>query len=370
MMEKIAVLCGDGIGCEVTPAARAALAAARPDLVFVEAPIGAAAIGACGEPLPAETLRLCEECDAILAGAVGGPGFDHFPLDRRPEAAKTGLRKHFGLFASMRPVRVFPGLAVRSPLRAAIVAGLDLVIVRELTGGLYFGAKSLRTEGGREIARDEMIYRDVEIERVARFAFTLARLRRKKLTSVDKNTVLVSSQLWRRVVTAVAADFSDVELEHVLVDNATAQLIREPRRFDVIVAENTFGDILSDAAAAVSGAIGIAASGSLGGAPDARSFGLYEPVSGTAPRLAGKGIANPAGAILSAALLLRHSLGDSESAARIERAVAATLAEGPRTYDVDGGPGAPTAEVAAAIVDRIRCDALPDTTVAEGEVFT
>jgi 3-isopropylmalate dehydrogenase len=350
----IAVLAGDGIGHEVTPAAQYVLARVRPDLAFVEAPIGAAAIAAHGEPLPAETLRICEQAAAILAGPVGGPGFEHLAPRDRPEAAKTGLRKHFGLFASMRPARIWAGIESRSPLRPELVEGMDLVCVRELTGGLYFGEKSLAVEDGHETARDVMVYRDFEIERIARFAFTLARQRRKRLTSVDKSNVLVNSQLWRRVVSAVAPDFPDVMLEHVLVDNAAMQLVRDPRHFDVIVAENTFGDILSDVAASVAGSIGMAASGALAGTPGVLGFGLYEPIAGTAPRLTGKGIANPIGAILSAALLLRYSLGDETGAAAIERAVGETLLAGPRTQDLDRAHGASTAAVVAAIVAQLR----------------
>jgi 3-isopropylmalate dehydrogenase len=348
---RIAVLPGDGIGPEVTAAAVRVLDAAHPDLTFVEAPIGAAAIAACGEPMPEQTVRICSESAAILFGAVGGPGHDHLPPDKRPEAAILGLRKHFNLYANVRPARIFDGMASRSPLRAELAEGMDLVFVRELTGGLYFGEKTLVREDGHEVARDVLVYRDFEIERVARFAFALARMRRKRLTSVDKNNVLLSSQLWRRVVIAVAADFPDVTLEHLLVDNAAMQLVRDPRSFDVIVTENMFGDILSDEAAMITGTIGTAASAALSGAPDAGGFGLYEPISGTAPDIAGKGLANPVGAILSAALLARYSLGDEAGATAIERAVADTLVHGPRTRDLDGE--ASTGTVADAIVARI-----------------
>ncbi|HEY5348151.1 MAG TPA: 3-isopropylmalate dehydrogenase [Candidatus Lustribacter sp.] len=352
-MTQIAVLPGDGIGPEVTAAAVRVLAAAHPSLTFVEAPIGANAIATLGEPLPAETVRICAASAAILFGAVGGPGHDHLPPDKRPEAAILGLRKHFNLYANVRPARVFAGMETRSPLRSELVDGMDLVFVRELTGGLYFGEKTLVHEHGREVARDVLVYRDDEIERVARFAFALARMRRKHLTSVDKNNVLVSSQLWRRIVNAIAPEYPDVTLEHMLVDNAAMQLVRDPRAFDVIVTENMFGDILSDEAAMITGTIGTAASAALCGAPDANGFGLYEPISGTAPDIAGKQLANPIGAILSAALLARYSLGDESGAAAIERAVAETLVSGPRTRDLDRDGGASTDAVASAIVERI-----------------
>jgi 3-isopropylmalate dehydrogenase len=353
-MSRIAVLPGDGIGPEVTACARRVLDAAHPGCEFVEAPIGAAAIAACGEPMPAETVRICSESDAMLFGAVGGPGFDHLQPHLRPEAAILGLRKHFGLYANVRPARVFPGMEQRSPLRPELVDGMDLVFVRELTGGLYFGEKSLVVEDGHEVVRDVLIYRDDEIERVVRFAFALARMRRKRLTSVDKNNVLLSSQLWRRIVTKVAPEFSDVTLDHMLVDNAAMQLVRDPRAFDVIVTENMFGDILSDEAAMITGTIGTAASAALGGPPDAGGFGLYEPISGTAPDIAGKGLANPIGAILSAAMLLRYSLGDEAGAAAIERAVATTLAEGPRSRDLDRDAGVSTTAVADAVVAHLQ----------------
>jgi 3-isopropylmalate dehydrogenase len=352
-MTQIAVLPGDGIGPEVTAAALRVLDAAHPGLTFVEAPIGAAAIAATGEPMPAETVRVCSESAAILFGAVGGPGFDHLEPHKRPEAAILGLRKHFGLYANVRPARVFPGMETRSPLRAELVGGMDLVFVRELTGGLYFGEKTLAIEDGHEVVRDVLVYRDDEIERVVRFAFALARMRRRRVTSVDKNNVLLSSQLWRRIVERIAPEFPDVHLDHLLVDNAAMQLVRDPRAFDVIVTENMFGDILSDEAAMITGTIGTAASAALGGLPDAHGFGLYEPISGTAPDIAGKGTANPVGAILSAAMLARFSLGDSAAADAIERAVAHTLAEGPRTRDIDRDAGVSTNAVAEAVLSRL-----------------
>jgi 3-isopropylmalate dehydrogenase len=352
-MTQIAVLPGDGIGPEVTAAAVRVLDAAHPGLTFVEAPIGANAIVTAGEPMPAETVRICSESAAILFGAVGGPGHDHLPPNERPEAAILGLRKHFNLYANVRPARVFAGMETRSPLRSELVDGMDLVFVRELTGGIYFGDKSISHEHGHEVARDVLIYEDDEIERVARFAFQLARMRRKHLTSVDKNNVLISSQLWRRIVIDVAGEFPDVTLEHMLVDNAAMQLVRDPRKFDVIVTENMFGDILSDEAAMITGTIGTASSAALSGAPDAGGFGLYEPISGTAPDIAGKKLANPIGAILSAAMLARYSLGDETAAAAIERAVAGTLASGPRTCDLDPVNGASTDAVADAIVARV-----------------
>ncbi len=352
-MSRIAVLPGDGIGPEVTACAVRVLDAAHPGCTFVEAPIGAAAIEATGEPMPEETVNICASSDAILFGAVGGPGFDHLEPSHRPEAAILGLRKHFNLYANIRPARVFPGMEQRSPLRSELVDGMDLVFVRELTGGLYFGEKSLTHEHGHEVVRDVLIYRDFEIERVVRFAFALARMRRKKLTSVDKNNVLLSSQLWRRIVLKVAPEFPDVTLDHMLVDNAAMQLVRDPRAFDVIVTENMFGDILSDEAAMITGTIGTAASAALGGAPNDNGFGLYEPISGTAPDIAGKGLANPIGAILSAAMLVRFSLGDEAGASAIERAVSHTLAHGPRSRDLDRDAGVSTTAVTDAIVAQL-----------------
>jgi 3-isopropylmalate dehydrogenase len=353
---QIAVLPGDGIGPEVTAAAVRVLRAVLPSCSFVEAPVGAAAIASHGTPLPEETLAAARASDAILFGAVGGPGFDDRAPALRPEAAILGLRKIFGLYANIRPARAFAGLEACSPLRAERVRGMDLIIVRELTGGLYFGPKSLEPEDGVMTARDTLVYRDFEIERVARFAFTVARGRRKHLTSVDKNNVMISSQLWRRVVSAVAFDYPDVTLEHMLADNAAMQLVRDPRAFDVVVTENMFGDILSDEAAMIAGTIGTASSASLGADPQTPSFGLYEPISGTAPDIAGKNVANPAAAILSAALLARFSLGDEAAAARIEAAVAHVLEHGPRTADLQAAgdaPAATTTAVADAIVAQL-----------------
>ena len=353
MTQRVAVLPGDGIGPEVTAAAVRVLRAVLPGLTFTEAPIGATAIASHGTPLPPATLELARASDAILFGAVGGPGFDNLPPEKRPEAAILGLRKAFGLYANVRPAYVFPGLESRSPLREELARGMDLVLVRELTGGLYFGPRSLELEDGVMTARDTLVYRDFEIERIARFAFELARTRRKRLTSVDKSNVIISSQLWRRVVIEVALDFPDVALEHMLVDNAAMQLVRDPRAFDVIVTENMFGDILSDEAAMITGTIGNAPSASLGAAPGARAFGLYEPISGTAPDIAGKGIANPAAAILSAALLARFSLGEAAAADTIDRAVASALQHGPRTRDLDGDRGVSTTAFTDAVLARV-----------------
>jgi 3-isopropylmalate dehydrogenase len=351
---RVAVLAGDGIGPEVTAAAVSVLRAALPACTFVDAPAGAAAIASHGTPLPDETLAVARASDAILFGAVGGPGFDDVAPEKRPEAAILALRKTFGLYANVRPARAFAGLEHRSPLREELVRGMNCVIVRELTGGLYFGPKSLeRGADGALTATDTLVYRDFEIERIARFAFELARSRRRHVTSVDKANVLVSSQLWRRIVADVAREFPDVGLEHVLVDNAAMQLVRDPRAFDVIVTENMFGDILSDEAAMITGTIGTAPSASLGAGPHARGFGLYEPISGTAPDIAGRGIANPAAAILSAAMLARFSLGEDAAAERIERAVAETLAHGPLTADL-AFDGVSTSTFAASVAARVE----------------
>ncbi|HEY0382264.1 MAG TPA: 3-isopropylmalate dehydrogenase [Candidatus Elarobacter sp.] len=354
MTHRVAVLAGDGIGPEVTAAAVHVLRAALPACTFVEAPVGASAIASHGTPLPDETLATARASDAILFGAVGGPGFDDVAPENRPEAAILALRKTFGLYANVRPARAFPGLEHRSPLRPELVRGMDCVIVRELTGGLYFGPKRLeRGDDGALTATDTLVYRDFEIERIARFAFELARTRRRHVTSVDKANVLVSSQLWRRIVADVACEFPDVALDHVLVDNAAMQLVRDPRAFDVIVTENMFGDILSDEAAMITGTIGTAASASLGAGPHARGFGLYEPISGTAPDIAGRGIANPAAAILSAALLARFSLGEDAAASSIEHAVAETLAHGPHTADLTGDGAVSTGAFAAAVMSHL-----------------
>jgi 3-isopropylmalate dehydrogenase len=359
-LNQIAYLPGDGIGPEVASAARRVLHAVLPGLTFVEGAVGAAAIAAHGEPLPARTVALARESDAILFGAVGGPGFDHLPPDKRPEAAILGLRKTFTLYANLRPARVFPGLEDRSPLKPELVRGMDLVFVRELTGGLYFGHKTIEEgENGVIVARDELIYRDYEIERAVRFAFELARQRRRHVTSIDKSNVIKSSQLWQRITNEVAADYPDVTLVHMLVDNAAMQLVRDPRKFDVIVTENMFGDILSDEAAMITGTIGTASSAALGAPPvhGERAFGLYEPISGTAPDIAGRGIANPTGAILSAAMLARFSLAEYYAADRIEAAVAHALAQGALTADLTPS----TAISTDAFTERV-IDALPTST--------
>jgi 3-isopropylmalate dehydrogenase len=334
--DTIAVLPGDGIGPEVTRAAVDVLKRVRPDVDCVEALCGGAAMAAGQPALPDATRALCDRSVAILFGSVGLPQYDGKPLSQRPEYALLVLRRDYELYANVRPVRVFPGLEDASSLKPELVRGLDLVVVRELTGGLYFGEpKEQRVVDGIEEAVDTMFYRAPEIERIARVAFDLARRRKKRVTSVDKQNILETSRLWRRVVERVATEYPDVALDHLLVDNAAMQLVRRPGGFDVIVTENMFGDILSDEAAILTGSIGTLPSASLGtrGVPG-RQFGLYEPISGSAPDIAGKGVANPTAAILSAAMLLRMSLADDENASRIERAVGKTYADGARTAEL------------------------------------
>ena len=339
----IAVLPGDGIGVEVTAAALAVLERVRPDARYEHGDVGAYALDREGTAYPAATRELCARSSAILFGAVGDPRYDAAPAEGRPEFAIISLRKEFDLFANLRPVRTLPGLEEASTLRPEVVRGLDLVVARETTSGLYFGQpKYTRVEHGVETAVDTLVYRVPEVERIARVAFELARTRRNRVTSVDKQNVLETGRLWRRTVIALhAAEYADVELDHLLVDNAAMLLVREPRRFDVLLTENTFGDILSDEAGMLTGSLGNLPSATLGSRADgALRFGLYEPISGSAPDIAGLGIANPIAAILSAALLCRYSLADEASAARIETAVARAVAGGARTRDI-AGPGQP-----------------------------
>jgi 3-isopropylmalate dehydrogenase len=333
-MPNILLLPGDGIGTEIVPEAVKAIQAVGKKLNvtfhFTEALIGGAAYDAFGVPLPDETLRLCQESDAILMGAIGGPKWDHLPVALRPEAgALLPLRKRLGLYANIRPVVLYPSLVDASPLKPEIVNGLDLVVVRELTGGLYFGKKTRETVDGEEQASDTLVYTVSEIKRIGRWAFQLARKRRKKLTSVDKANVLASSRLWREVMVKLGKEYPDVELEHMYVDNCSMQLVRRPTQFDVIVTENTFGDILTDEASMLAGSIGMLASASIGG-----QVALYEPSHGSAPDIAGQQKANPLATILSAALLLRLSLEMEEGAQAIEKAVKEVLDQGYRTPDI------------------------------------
>jgi 3-isopropylmalate dehydrogenase len=335
---KIAVLPGDGIGQEVTPQAQRILQvvarATGLGFEFETALVGGAAIDATGRPLPPATLALCQSAHAILFGSVGGPKWDHLPQEQRPERGLLGVRKELDLFANLRPATCFPMLVDASPLKRSVVEGTDLMVIRELTGGLYFGEPRGRedfADGGAR-AVNTMAYTSREIERVARAAFDVAMKRRKRLASVDKANVLVVSQLWREVVTRVGKDYPQVTLEHVLVDNCAMALVHKPTHFDTIVTENTFGDILSDEAAILAGSMGMLPSASLGGAGGKK--GLYEPVHGTAPDIAGQGIANPIAAILSAGMLLRYSLDRGPDADRVDAAVLRVLEQGHRTRDI------------------------------------
>ncbi len=330
----IALLPGDGIGPEVTAQAVRVLEQVSHELDFAEAPVGGAAYKAHGHPLPPETLDLARRADAILFGAVGDPDCDALERRLRPEQAILGLRKELGLFANLRPAKLFPELADASALRPEIARAIDLVIIRELTGDVYFGQPRGRrqTEAGLREGYDTMRYDEAEIARIARVGFETARARKRRLCSVDKANVLETSQLWRDVVIEVSADYPDVALEHLYVDNAAMQLVRNPGQFDVIVTGNLFGDILSDQASMCVGSIGMLPSASL----DANAKGLYEPIHGSAPDIAGQGKANPLAAILSSAMMLRYSLGRAEAADRIEAAVAAALAAGARSPDLGG----------------------------------
>jgi len=361
---KVAVLAGDGIGPEVMAEAIRVLEVVAGkfalEFSFDHRLVGGAAIDGAGRALPAETLSACEAADAILFGSVGGPKWESLPPAEQPErGALLPLRKHFGLFANLRPAVCLPELAHASPLRpSSVEGGFDVLCVRELTGGLYFGEpKGISESGGEAVAVDTMVYKESEIRRIARVAFEAAAGRRGKVTSIDKANVLQNGVLWRRVVTDVAKDFPNVRLDHLYVDNAAMQLIKAPKAFDVVLAENLFGDILSDEMAMIVGSLGMLPSASLGAATgDNRRFGMYEPSGGSAPDIAGKGIANPVAQILSAAMLLRYSAGRSDAADAIENAVRAVIAAGLRTPDIHspGTTRVTTTEMGEAIAKAIQ----------------
>ncbi len=355
MLLKITALPGDGIGPEVTTEALKVLNATAKifghEVQVTTKPVGGAGLTAANHPLPDETLQACLASDAVLLGAVGGPAFDHHPIELRPEKGLLKLRQALGCFANLRPAVLFPSLLDASPLRAEAVQGTDMMIVRELLGGLYFGEPrtTFGTAPNRE-AVDTMRYAEASIERIARVAFDLARRRRKQILSVDKANVLACSRLWREVVTRVAQDYPDVALAHNYVDSCAMILVARPAQYDVILTENMFGDILSDLAGGVVGSLGLLASASIGG-----KIGLYEPVHGSAPDIAGKGIANPLGAILSVAMMLRHSFQFEKEAGHIEAAVAEVLNRGLRTADLSrpGEEAVATQEMGQAITEQI-----------------
>lgn len=354
----IAVLPGDGIGPEVMAQAQKVMNAVSQrfslNITTKEYDIGGIAIDNHGTPLPAETLAGCEQADAILFGSVGGPKWEHLPANEQPErGALLPLRKHFKLFCNLRPARLYEGLEAYCPLRADIAQrGFDILCVRELTGGIYFGQpKGREGEGAEERAFDTEIYHRYEIERIARFAFGSARKRRHKVTSIDKANVLQSSILWREVVTEIAKEYPDVEVQHMYIDNATMQLIKDPSQFDVLLCSNIFGDILSDECAMITGSMGMLPSASV----NEERFGLYEPAGGSAPDIAGKNSANPIAQILSAALLLRYSFNEDNAAQAIEDAITKVLAKGYRTADLAGGSNAiTTSEMGDYIAQYIR----------------
>jgi len=354
---KIAVLPGDGIGPEVMAQAHKVLDAIekKHGITFErdEHDVGGIAIDNHGCPLPESTVKACEESDAVLFGSVGGPKWEHLPPNDQPErGALLPLRKHFQLFCNLRPAQIHSGLEAFSPLRADISGrGFDIVVVRELTGGIYFGQpKGREGEGPTEKAFDTEVYHRYEIERIAKIAFESARLRRKKVCSIDKANVLQSSILWREVVEEIAKDYPDVELSHMYIDNATMQLIKDPAQFDVMLCSNIFGDIISDECAMITGSMGMLPSASL----NESKFGLYEPAGGSAPDIAGKNIANPVAQILSAALMLRYSLGEETAAQDIETAVSKALSAGELTGDLAGdNPALTTSEMGDKIAEYI-----------------
>ena len=331
---KICVLPGDGIGPEIVAEAVRVLEALRSDGLKFEldnALLGGCAVDAAGEPYPEATRKLAREADAVLLGAVGGPKYDSLPREKRPERGLLGIRKDLGLFANLRPAVLYPELANASTLKPEVVSGLDILIVRELTGDIYFGEpRGIEVRDGERVGINTMIYSEDEIRRIARVSFDAARKRNRKLCSVDKMNVLECTQLWRDVVSEVGKDYPDVELSHMLVDNAAMQLVRNPKQFDVMVTGNMFGDILSDEASMLTGSIGMLPSASL----NETGKGLYEPIHGSAPDIAGKGVANPLATILSAAMMLRYTFGQEAAASRIEAAVKTVLAQGLRTADI------------------------------------
>lgn len=354
MKAHIALTPGDGIGPEVINEARIVLEAIAQShghqFSFSEHLLGGCAIDAHGTAMPDDTLAACQKADAVMLGAVGGPKWDDPEAKVRPEQGLLAIRKALGLYANVRPVRPYPSLSQLSPLKPERVAGVDFVVIRELTGGLYFGTPKGRTmtpEGERAV--DTLVYTDVEIRRIVTLAFQLAQKRRKLVTSVDKANVLESSRLWRKVANEVGKQFPDVKLEHQLVDSCAMRLITHAPQFDVIVTENMFGDILTDEAAVLAGSLGVLPSASLG----AGRLGLYEPIHGSAPDIAGKGIANPVGTILSAALMLRHSLGLEKEAFLIEAAVARALEDGKHTADLGAKTPITTSQMGAAIRERL-----------------
>jgi 3-isopropylmalate dehydrogenase len=356
MLLKITVLPGDGIGPEVTEQAVSVLQAVADAfghrLQLQNKLIGGAALNAVNDPLPADTIQACLASAAVLLGAVGSPAFDHNPGHLRPEAGLLRLRRELSVYANLRPAVFFPSLEDCSPLRAEIVRGTDIMIVRELLGGAYFGQpRSIEGEAGARVAVNTMRYGESEIERIARVAFALAMQRKRNVLSVDKANVLECSRLWREVVTRVAKEYPEVKLGHQYVDSAAMLLVQRPAEFDVVLTENMFGDILSDEAGGVVGSLGLLASASIGG-----PVGLYEPVHGSAPDIAGKGTANPLGAILSVAMLLRHSFSLEQEASCVEKAVSAVLAQGARTADLAGKfhAAVATAEMGRRVVKAVR----------------
>jgi len=357
MQATITLLPGDGIGPEVVYLTRDLLAAVARKFghtfTFSEALIGGCALDAVGNSLPAETIQACEAADAVLLGAVGGAAGSRWSdpnAPDRPERGLLALRSHFKLFANLRPVTVFPALASGSPLRPELLEGVDILFVRELTGGAYFGEK--REQGNGDVAWDTMIYTVAEVRRVLEVALKAARGRRKHVTSIDKANVLASSRLWRRTVESLRADYPDVTIEHALVDSFAMQLIRTPNRYDVVVAENMFGDILTDESAVLAGSLGLLPSASLGSG----TFGVYEPIHGAAPDIAGKGIANPTGTILSGAMLLRHSLGLEAEAVAVEKAVKQAINDGLRTGDMVARGEQSVGSAAFAEAVRVRLE--------------
>ncbi len=340
MSHNILVLPGDGIGVEIVAEAVKLLNALKDrfglDIETEEARVGGAAIDADGSPLPEATLRLAKEADAVLLGAVGGPKWEPLPIAMRPEKGLLGLRSGLGLFANLRPAILYPQLADASTLKPEVVSGLDIMIVRELTGGIYFGQpRGIRTlENGEKQGFNTLVYSESEIDRICRVAFDIARQRNRRVCSVDKANVVECTELWREVAIRVGQDYPDVALSHMYVDNAAMQLVRWPKQFDVMVTDNMFGDILSDCASQLTGSIGMLPSASL----DAGGKGMYEPIHGSAPDIAGQGIANPLATLLSVALMLRYSLGQPEMAARVEQAVSKVLDQGLRTPDI-AAPG-------------------------------